>query len=247
MLNLCLNTGKNAVANIIKKIYNCFVAIWNPWHGCVKKSEGCLNCYVYRRDSKYDLDASSVYKTKQFDYPIKRNKKGLYVLPPGEFVWTCFTSDFLLDKADEWRKDAWRFIKERNDCHFLFITKRIERFFVNLKERLPLLKAAPIKHKFLVCEPLLDSIDLHGKLDFDLQFVVVGGESGLSARPVDYRWIIDIRDACIKQNIGFKFKQTGYRFVKEGKTYLIPRKFQHSQAKKANIDYIKKGENYETD
>ena len=38
------------------------MAEWNPWHGCRKYSPGCLNCYVYRRDAKYELDASAVRK-----------------------------------------------------------------------------------------------------------------------------------------------------------------------------------------
>ena len=38
--------------------------IWNPWHGCHKKSAGCLNCYMFRRDSLYDKDSNIVSKTK---------------------------------------------------------------------------------------------------------------------------------------------------------------------------------------
>lgn len=38
------------------------MSAWNPWHGCHKISPGCMNCYVYRRDSKYEIDSSAVRK-----------------------------------------------------------------------------------------------------------------------------------------------------------------------------------------
>ena len=50
--------------------------IWNPWHGCHKKSPGCLNCYMFRRDAKYDLDSNIVRKTKTFDMIIKKHRDG---------------------------------------------------------------------------------------------------------------------------------------------------------------------------
>lgn len=102
--------------------------VWNLWHGCDKKSEGCLNCYVYRTDEKFDRNAGEVKKTSNFNLPVKRKRDKSYKIPSGELVYTCFTSDFLLDKADEWRTEAWKMIKERSDLEFFFITKRIERF-----------------------------------------------------------------------------------------------------------------------
>lgn len=39
---------------------------WNPWHGCRKISDGCKNCYVYRRDAQYDIDSTAVVKNKSF-------------------------------------------------------------------------------------------------------------------------------------------------------------------------------------
>ena len=38
--------------------------IWNPWHGCIKKSEGCDNCYMYFLDKMRDRDGSHIYRTK---------------------------------------------------------------------------------------------------------------------------------------------------------------------------------------
>ena len=45
--------------------------IWNPWHGCVKCSEGCQNCYMYFLDRMRDQNGAEIYKTKSgFSYPI---------------------------------------------------------------------------------------------------------------------------------------------------------------------------------
>ena len=109
------------------------MATWNPWHGCKKISPGCANCYVYRRDAEFGKDSSIVTRTSSFDMPIKRNRKGEYKLQPdGESVYTCMTSDFFLDEADEWREEAWDIIRRRSDLHFVIITKRIHRFEVEL-------------------------------------------------------------------------------------------------------------------
>ena len=88
---------------------------WNPWHGCQKISEGCFNCYVYRTDAKYERDSSEVKKNIDFNLPLKRNRNKEYKIPSGETVYTCFTSDFLLPEADEWRTEAWQMFRERAD------------------------------------------------------------------------------------------------------------------------------------
>ena len=107
------------------------MAIWNPWHGCHKKSSGCLNCYMFRRDALYDIDSTKVRKTKDFDLALRKNKKGEYVLKDEE-VYLCMTSDFFVAEADEWRKEIFTMIKMRKDLHFHIITKRIERFDLNI-------------------------------------------------------------------------------------------------------------------
>ncbi len=235
---------------------------WNPWHGCHKISQGCLNCYVYGIDSLHGKNAFEIRKNADFDLPIRRGKDG-YKIPSGSLVYTCFSSDFLLDKADDWRQDAWRFIKERQDLEFLFITKRIDRFmrcvpsdwgdgYPNVtvgctcenqqmaEYRIPYFADAPIAHKFIVCEPLLERIDLSVLADElrGIESVSVGGESGDKARVCDYDWVLQIRDFCLTAGIAFSFHQTGARLLKGGKEYRIPKRFQHSQAKKAEIDIL---------
>lgn len=233
---------------------------WNLWHGCHKHSEGCKNCYVYRGDAKRDLDSSLVQKTKRFDIITARKRNGEYKIPGGKMVYTCFTSDFLLEDADSWRIEAWNMIRERRDLGFFFITKRIERLNVNLPEdwnegydhviigctvenqrradlRLPIFRQLPIKHRVIICEPLLEEVNLRPYLDDKIEQVVVGGESGPNARLCDYEWVLKIREQCQEKSVSFHFKQTGSNFVKDGVHYKIAWKDMHAQARKAGIKY----------
>jgi len=235
------------------------MALWNPWHGCHQLSEGCKYCYVYRGDEKRGIDTSILTQTKNFDLPLRKNKKGEYKIAAGAKVYTCFTSDFFHKDADKWREEAWRMIDERRDLHFLIITKRIDRFHVcqpdNWGEgydnvticctvenqdradyRLPIYLKAPIKHKIIICEPLLERIDLRPYLKNEIEQVVVGGESGVDARECDYDWILQISELCNEKNISFWFKQTGARFIKDGQLFKVARQFQHSQARKAGLN-----------
>jgi protein gp37 len=233
---------------------------WNPWHGCHKISAGCQNCYVYRIDSSFEKDASIISKTANFNLPVRKTRKGEYKLPAGETVYTCFSSDFFLEEADDWRIEAWQMIRSRSDLHFYIITKRIDRFEVNLPKdwgsgydnvticstcetqdradfRLPILLSLPLRHKAITCEPLLEQINLLHWLHPSIEKVIVGGESGDNARVCDYNWVLDIRAQCIEKKVAFHFKQTGARFMKEGRLYEIKRHDQHSQAAKAGIDF----------
>jgi len=233
---------------------------WNPWHGCKKISEGCENCYVYRTDAKYERDSSAVKKNADFNLPFKLNRYKEFKIPSGETVYTCFTSDFLLAEADEWRPEAWQMISKRSDLNFFFITKRITRLkgvlpddwgdgYDNVAigctcenqaradERLPVFLSLPIKHRSIVCEPLLDEINLSQYLNSGkIERVVAGGESGINARICKYDRVLKIREQCREHDVKFWFKQTGYRFVKDERLYLIDRKHQHSQARKADIN-----------
>ena len=234
---------------------------WNPWHGCRKISAGCQNCYMYRMDTAYDRDPTIIKKTSNFDLPIKKKRDKSYKIPLNYEVFTCGTSDFFIEEADEWRKDAWAYIKARSDLHFLIITKRIDRFFVSLPDdwedgyehvaigctvenqdradyRLPIFLDAPIKHRSIICEPILEKIDLEKYVDKHLiEQVLVGGESGNNARVCDYDWVLSIRSICVEKDVSFYFKQTGARFKKDGKIYRIPRKLQHEQARKSNLSF----------
>lgn len=240
------------------------MAEWNPWHGCQKYSAGCLNCYVYRRDAKYELDASAVRKNAAFDLPVRRLRDGSYKLKGPDEVFTCFTSDFFLEQADGWRAEAWRMMRERADLRFFFITKRILRFREQLPEdwgegypnvtigvtcenqamadvRMPYFLSLPVRHKLIICEPMLEAIDLRPYLSPAIERVAIGGESGETARLMRYAWALDMRAQCEAAGVPLYFKQTGARFEKDGRVYRIPRKYQFSQARKAGLSFEPRG------
>lgn len=235
---------------------------WNPWHGCTKISPGCKYCYVYRQDEMYGATvASSVCrKTGNFNLPMKKKRDGSYKIPPGKIVFTCFTSDFLLEDADEWRQDCWQMIRARSDCFFYFFTKRIDRLTdclppdwgdgydnviigctVENQEmadyRLPIFKKVAVKHKSIMVSPIIERVDISAYLDDTIEEVAVGGESGVDARPCDYEWILFLRQQCIEKDVPFRFHQTGAYFIKDGKMYRIKRGYQLIQAHRAGIDY----------
>lgn len=236
--------------------------IWNPWHGCHKISPGCRNCYVYRRDESIGKDASIVTKTGDFLLPLKKNRHKEYKLQPSDgTVFTCMTSDFFLEDADEWRTECWQIMKQRSDLQFAIITKRIHRFMDCIPDdwgngypnvsiyctvenqqmadyRLPIYINLPIRNKHICHEPMLEPINIEPYLATGkISYVLCGGESGDHARPCNYDWILNTREQCIKYGVCFHFKQTGAVFIMNGRTYHIERKFQLRQAVKADIDY----------
>ena len=231
---------------------------WNPWHGCTKISPGCLNCYVYRRDETFGI-SDTCRKTSAFSLPRKRRRDGSLRIAPGSTVMTCFTSDFLLPDADEWRGECWDMMRERRDCRFVFFTKRIDRLdrclpsdwedgYENVtigctvenrqmaEYRLPIFLSQPLRHRIIVAEPLLESLDISRYLG-GVDEVIVGGESGDGARCCDYAWVLDLRRQCIEHGTAFSYHQTGARLIKNGRIYNIPRAHQLSQAKRARIDW----------
>ena len=248
------------------------MAMWRPWHGCHKCSPGCLNCYVYRGDARYGRDASQVYRTGEYDLPVRGRRDGSPRLAAGEVVFTCLTSDFFVPDADEWRPRAWRMIRSRPDLMFFIITKRIERFAVGLPEdwgegygnvtiattcenrqkaaeRVPQLLALPIRHRQIMCEPLLEEIDLTPWLSADIEGVTAGGESGESARLCRYDWVLSLARQCESAGVPFWFKQTGALFEKDGRLYRIPRREQHEQARRAGLTAARRSmeeDEYET-
>ncbi len=177
--------------------------MWNLWHGCHKKSEGCLHRYLH------------------FFMITKRPERIAQCLP------------------DDWG-DGYENV---TICCTMENQRRAD-------ERLPIYFNLPIRHKQIICEPLLGPIDFHGWLassayaaslvNGDTQWceqVTVGGESGRDARVCDYDWVLNIREQCINSNVSFHFKQTGAHFLKDGRLYNIPRNQQMAQANRARIDF----------
>lgn len=239
------------------------MAMWNPWRGCHKCSEGCLHCYIHKGDYKRHVNTNDIVKTKDFYKPIERLKNGQYKMKSG-LVYMCFSTDFFIEEADLWRDECWKMIKERSDCTFLFLTKRIDRFLTcipsdwndgydnvvvcctienqkNADYKLSIFNKLPIKHKCITAQPLLEDINIEQYLD-DIELVVVGGESDYQARPLDYEWVLHIREQCILKNVNFEFRQCGTYFIKDNQTYRLQTKDLTKQARLCQINYQKHDE-----
>lgn len=236
------------------------MAMWNPWRGCRKYSEGCRYCYIHKGDFRRGVDTNEIVKTDNFYAPIAKNKSGAYKMKPNQTVYLCFSTDFLIEDADKWRDECWQMMKERSDLQFIFLTKRIERFMEcipadwgegyenvtvgctveNQKQadyRLSIFRNLPIKHKNIICQPLIGEINLSPYLG-GIELVVVGGESDQNARPLDYDWVLKIREQCVHENVRFQFRQCGTHFIKDGRMYTLAVRDLCGQAKKAGIDYL---------
>lgn len=234
------------------------MAIWNPWRGCHKYSEGCRHCYIYKGDAKRGIETNQIIKTKGFDAPVQVKSNGTYRMKGGQIVYLCFSTDFLLEEADSWREECWKMIRQRPDLQFLFLTKRINRFLqcippdwedgyenvtvgctvenqVCADNRLSLFAQLPIKHKNIICQPLIEAVKIEQYLK-GVDLVVVGGESDRYARPLNYSWVLSIREQCIRQGINFEFRQCGTYFIKDDKQYTLQTKDLCKQAKLANIN-----------
>ena len=100
---------------------------------------------------------------------------------------------------------------------------------------LRILSDLPIKHKSIICQPLIEGIDIEKYLRC-VELVVVGGESDRNARSLDYDWVLNLREQCRRQEVRFAFRQCGTHFIKDGKQYTLAVKDLCAQARKANID-----------
>lgn len=236
--------------------------MWNPWHGCHKISEGCKNCYMYQRDAQYGINSSVVKITKtKYNLPISIDRYGNFKVESGSTVAIALTSDFFIEEADAWREDVWKMIKIRDDLEFFIITKRVNRVleclptdwgdgYNNVRidvtvenqkradERIPMLMKLPLKKKGIMVAPILEEVDVSKYLlDSKINIVSAGGESGDNARVCEYDWVLSLRNQCIANGVSFNFHQTGTKFKKDSRLYLIPKDKEKEQAEKSNLNY----------
>lgn len=234
------------------------MSMWSPWRGCRRYSEGCRFCYIHKGDAKRGVETDKIVRTDSFYAPIERKKNGEYKMRP-RTVYVCFQGDFLIEEADGWRNECWDMIHKRSDCRFIFLTKRINRFYTckpsdwgngydnvtvgvscenqqAVDERLPILSAQPIKHRNIILQPLIEAVNIEPYLS-KAELVIVGGEYGIDARPLHYEWVLDIREKCVKANVNFEFRQCATHFIKNGKEYTLAYNQLGRQAKAAGIDY----------
>lgn len=235
----------------------------NPWHGCVKCSEGCQHCYMYFLDRLRDKNGADIYRTKaHFTYPLQKRHDGSYKVKSGELVRVCMTSDFFLEEADIWRDEAWEIMRLHPDVKFFLLTKRPQRvaeclpknwgdgwdnIMLNVTcenqrradERILILKELPFKHKGIMCAPFIGKVSIEKYLGNGvIEQVICGGENYDGARPCNFDWIKSLRSECAAHNITFCFIETGTVFIKDGKCYHIPNKqIQSEMAYKSKMNY----------
>ena len=203
-------------------------ATWNPLTGCTKTSPGCKNCYAERMSRRLQAMGQRNYingfaltlHEHMLDIPLRwRKPRRIFVNSmsdlfqeevPVSFIWKVFAvmqrasqHQFqILTKRSErlaflsnqlpWQSNIWMGVSVENDKY----TYRIDH-----------LRETGAHIKFLSLEPLLgplSRLDLSG-----IDWVIVGGESGPRARPMDPAWVRDIRDQCLAAGVPFFFKQWG--------------------------------------
>jgi protein gp37 len=219
-------------------------ATWNPVTGCSKVSPGCQHCYAERMAKRLQAMGQSNYsrgfkvtlQEHMLTVPLTwRRPKRIFVNSMSDLFHESVPADFIhrvfeimqeahwhtyqvltkrsrrlleLDSDLEWSPHVWMGVSVESEAY---------------KHRIDHLRQSRARVKFLSLEPLLgplERLDLRG-----IGWVIVGGESGPGARPMQAEWVLDIRDQCRQARVPFFFKQWGGVFKKqsgrrlEGKTY----------------------------
>lgn len=208
-------------------------ATWNPVRGCTKISPGCAHCYAERFAERFRGVLGHPFE-QGFDLQLVPHKLGdplrwrkprrVFVNSVSDLFHEGVPDDYISEVGD---------VMVRADWHtYQILTKRSARMRDSLETRLRFaatkahiwwgvsvedrkyglpriahLRSAPAAVRFLSIEPLLEdlgSIDLRG-----IDWVIVGGESGIGARPMHRHWVVSIRRQCRVLGIPFFFKQWG--------------------------------------
>lgn len=212
-------------------------ATWNPVTGCTKVSPGCAHCYAeaitlrFKRGGPFlpgkttiKLHRDRLEHPKQWKTPsmifVNSMSDLFHEEVPFSFV------DEIFDIMDSCNWHTYQVLTKRPERMLEYALTRKSSGWPNhvwagtsvenqywVNNRVPVLKQVPAEIRFLSCEPLLKpiSLDLNG-----IQWVIVGGESGAKARPMDIEWVTSIRDQCLDAKVPFFFKQWGGRTSKAG-------------------------------
>ena len=201
---------------------------WNPVTGCSKISAGCVNCYAERMARRLRAVGVPNY-TNGFEVtlheellmlPLKWHKpKIIFVNSMSDLFHEKIPDDFILRIFDIMNRASWH--------RFQILTKRSDRLSrmspglpwadniwmgVTVEDRkcafrIEHLRKTRASIKFISMEPLLEPVE---ELDLiGIDWVIVGGESGPGARPLNENWVMDIKGKCQTSNIPFFFKQWG--------------------------------------
>jgi len=203
---------------------------WNPITGCSKISAGCKFCYAEVMARRLKAMGQEKYKNG-FEltlHPEVLNEP--YTLKKGKMIFVNSMSDlFHKNVPIEFIQQIFKVIKENPQHVFQVLTKRAEilRYYDSdgwlewphnlwmgvtvenneVMQRIENLRNTGARVKFLSCEPLLSPLPdlcLHG-----IDWVIVGGESGRTPRPIKEEWVIGIKEKCQHANVAFYFKQWG--------------------------------------
>ena len=217
---------------------------WNPVTGCSKISPGCKNCYAERMAKRLKAMGSARYRngfkvTLQEDIielPLEwKQPRVIFVNSMSDLFHKDVPSDFLVKVFDTMRRAHWH--------TFQLLTKRSDRL-VRMAPYLPWPKnvwmgvsvesqeytnrihelvKVPAAVRFLSLEPLLGPIS---KLPLrGIDWVIVGGESGPKARPMEREWVVQIKRRCREMDVPFFFKQWGGVRKKEAGRELFGRTY----------------------
>jgi protein gp37 len=203
---------------------------WNPWYGCQKVSAGCDHCYMMDQwAARAGIDGTLIIRAKTtWTKPFSK------AWQKPNYVFTCSLSDFFIKEADPWRPEAWDIIRRTPHLTYQILTKRPSRIRAHLPpdwgdgwphvwlgvsvespqvlSRIAVLQRVPAVLRFLSLEPLLGplpTLPLHG-----IGWVIVGGESGAQARPMQEVWVRDIQAQCQATSVPLFVKQMGSVWAK---------------------------------
>lgn len=201
---------------------------WNPVTGCTKHSEGCVHCYAEVMAKRLKGMGKPKYKNafevaihpEDLEEPMKWAKPCM--------IFVCSMGDlFHKDVPFEFVDRVIDIIKRTPQHRYQILTKRAERmreYFEShdvptnvwlgvtvesqrLKYRIDCLRDLNASVRFLSCEPLLEDL---GVLDLTgIDWIIVGGESGLQARPMQESWALNIKKQAKENHVAFFFKQWG--------------------------------------
>ena len=202
---------------------------WNPVTGCTKVSPGCKHCYAetqaerFRGTKAFPNGFDLTLKPERLEQPQRWKK-------PRRIFVNSMSDLFHEGIHDQYIILTYEIMRSTTRHEYLVLTKRAERMREMLTtglgvymhpniwhgvsvenqdyalRRIPDLCDVPSPIRFLSCEPLLGPLDLTPWLD-QLQWVIVGGESGRGKRPIDLDWAREIRDQCAADGVPFFMKQ----------------------------------------
>jgi protein gp37 len=203
---------------------------WNPTTGCNKVSPGCTHCYAEAITKRFTNNFPNGFDLtlhrKRLQEPLRwRTPSRIFVNSMSDLFHEEVPLSFLQEVFEVIRETPWHV--------YQILTKRHERLLElvpklewheniwigvsvenqNYAHRVDYLRQVPAKVRFLSCEPLLGSLQLDLT---DIDWVIVGGESGNNCRPMKLEWAQSIRAQCKEAGVAFFFKQWGGRTPKAG-------------------------------